>query len=114
VSINARSSDVYRILASAADSDPAAAGLFAELQDQRRRGQGRIARALGRAGALQPGLREREAADIIHALMSPELYRLLVLDRGWSRTRYEAWLTATITAQLLGGDFGPDKGGGTS
>ena len=38
-----------------------------------------------RAGALRPTLRERDAADIIHALMSPELYRLLVVDRGWRR-----------------------------
>jgi hypothetical protein len=38
---------------------------------------------------LRPKLRERDAADIIHALMSPEVYRLLVLDRGWQSERYE-------------------------
>ena len=84
VAINTRSSDVYRILSSAAGSDPAAAALLADYQRQRDHGQGRIARSLARAGALRPGLRERDAADLIHALMSPELYRLLVIDRGWS------------------------------
>ena len=98
--INGRASDVFRILASAADSDPAAAELHADLQRQRDRGQGQIARALARAGALRPGLRERDAADLIHALMSPELYRLLVIDRGWSPARYERWLAQTLADQL--------------
>jgi AcrR family transcriptional regulator len=100
VAINARSSDVYRILSSASGSDPAAAVLLADYQQQRDDGQGRIARTLARARALRPGLRERDAADLIHALMSPELYRLLVIDRGWPPERYEHWLTRTLTHQL--------------
>ena len=98
--INTRSSDVYRILVSAAGSDPAAAGLLADYQQQRDRGQGQMARALAGAGALRPGVRERDATDVIHALMSPELYRLLVVDRGWSADRYERWLTDTLSDQL--------------
>jgi hypothetical protein len=45
-------------------------------------------------------LRERDAADVIHALMAPELYRLLVADRGWTPERYEEWLAATLLQQL--------------
>jgi len=60
-----------------------------------------IARSLARAGALRPDLREREAADIIHALMSPEVYQLLVADRGWPPQRYEKWLARTLIDQLL-------------
>jgi hypothetical protein len=56
---------------------------------------------LARSGALRPGLRERDAADIIHALLSPELYRLFVVDRGWKPERYERWLLATLVDQLL-------------
>jgi AcrR family transcriptional regulator len=100
VAINARSSDVYRILSSASASDPAAAVLLANYQQQRDEGQGRVARSLARAGALRPGLRQRDAADLIHALASPELYRLLVLDRGWTPERYEEWLATTLTEQL--------------
>lgn len=102
VAINVHSNDLYRILTSAATSDPAAAALFEEYQQQRAQGQGMFARALARAGALRPGLGEREAADLVHALMSPELYRLLVVDRGWAVARYEKWLTRTITEQLCG------------
>ena len=100
VAINARSSDVYRILSSASGSDPAAAVLLADYQQQRDDGQGRIARSLARASALGPGLRERDAADLIHALMSPELYRLLVIDRGWPLERYEEWLARVLADQL--------------
>jgi len=102
VAINTRSGDIYRILSSAANSDPAAAALFADYQQQRAGGQGRIARSLARARALRPGLRERDAADLIHALGSPELYRLLVIDRGWTLERYEKWLARILTDQLVG------------
>src|SRR5690349_4077037 len=90
--INQRTSDVYRVLVSAAGSDPAAAELLGEIRQQRDQGQGRIARSLSRAHALKPGLRERDATDLIHALMSPELYHLLVGDRGWTPDRYQEWL----------------------
>jgi AcrR family transcriptional regulator len=103
VAINIRSNDIHRILSGAADSDPAALALLTDYERQRDSGQGRIARTLARAGALRPGVRERDAADLIHALMSPELYRLLVIDRGWKPRRYERWLAATLTEQLIAG-----------
>jgi AcrR family transcriptional regulator len=99
--INARTNDVYRVLLGAAESDPAAAALLRELQQQRDQGQGQIARALARGRALRSGLRERDAADLIHALMSPEVYRLLVGDRGWTPERYRDWLGTTLMQQLL-------------
>jgi AcrR family transcriptional regulator len=98
--INRRTNDVYRVLVSAAGSDPAAAVLLNELRQQRARGQGQIARSLVRVGALKPGLRERDAADLIHALMSPEVYGLLVGDRSWKPERYQQWLTQTLVEQL--------------
>ena len=102
VAINTRSSDIYRILSGASGSDPAAGVLLADYQLQRHDGQARIARSLARAHALRPGLRERDAADLIHALASPELYRLFVIDRGWAPERYEKWLASILTAQLIG------------
>ena len=101
VQVNSRVAPLYRILASAAGSDPDAAALLDELTRQRQEGQRLIARSLARAGALRPELRERDAADVIHALMSPEVYRLLVLDRSWKPERYERWLAAIVTDQLL-------------
>jgi AcrR family transcriptional regulator len=99
--INGRSHEVYRVLESAAGSDPAAAALLADLQRQGDHGQGQLARTLARKRKLRKGLREGDAADVIHALMSPEVFRLLVVDRGWSSQRYEEWLAITLAGQLL-------------
>ena len=96
-----RLAPVQQILVSAAGSDPDAAALLAEHTRQRQEGQGRIAEALAHAGALRDELDQRAAADIIHVLMSPEVYRLLVGDRHWGRDRYEQWLADTLIHQLL-------------
>lgn len=101
VDINTRTAPIYRILVSAASSDTDAAAILDELTRQRQRGQGRVATALARANALRPGLRARDAGDIIHALASPELYHLLVIDRAWSPERYQRWLAEVLTSQLL-------------
>jgi len=99
--INSRSAPVYQIFVSAAGVDPQAAALLAEYTRQRQEGQGQIARSLARSGALRPELKQRDAADIIHVLMSPEVYRLLAGDRGWSPQRYEQWLKGVLIDQLL-------------
>ena len=99
--IMARVGPVHRVLADAARSDQDAAALLAEIARQRHEGQQGIARSLARSGALRPGLSERDAADVIHALASPEVYGLLVTDRGWSGERYETWLRSILTDQLL-------------
>jgi deazaflavin-dependent oxidoreductase (nitroreductase family) len=97
----ARAAPVHRILADAARSDEDAASLLAQLGRQRQEGQRRIARSLARSNALRPGLRERDAADIIYALASPEVYGLLVFDRRWGAERYEKWMNAILIDQLL-------------
>ena len=102
--INQRTNDVYRVLVSAAGSDPGAAELLEEIRRQRARGQGHIARTLSKAGAHKPGLRQRDAADVIHTLMSPEVYRLFVGDRKWKPERYRQWLADTLTQQLIGSE----------
>jgi AcrR family transcriptional regulator len=99
--INSRAAPLYEILTSAARADPEAAALLAEYSRQRHEGQRRVARSLARRGALRTNLKPREAEDIIHALMSPELYRLLVVERGWTTARYAEWLRATLIEQLL-------------
>ena len=99
--VMARVGPIHRILADAARSDPDAASLLAQIARQRHDGQRRLARSLARSGALRPGLRERDAGDVIHALASPEVYGLLVFDRGWTGERYEKWLTSILNDQLL-------------
>jgi len=54
------------------------------------------------AGALAPGLTAREATDVMWALCGPDVFRLFVVERGWSGSRYEAWLAATLEGVLFG------------
>jgi AcrR family transcriptional regulator len=99
--INARVGPLYRMLVGASDSDEGAAALLANLAQQRRRGQLALVRSLATDALLRRDLTERTASDIVHALASPEVHHLLVVDRSWARTRYERWLASTLAAQLL-------------
>jgi len=98
--INQRTNEIYRVLVSAAGSDPAAAELLNNLQQQRDSGQSQIVSALARRGSLRDGLDQQDGMDLVHALMSPEVYRLLVVDRGWAPENYQMWLTTTLIQQL--------------
>lgn len=100
--INVRTGSLFRVLIGAAGTDPEAGALLAGQNRQRQQGQSQIVRMLARAGALRPGLKEREAADVIYALMSPEVFQLLVTERRWTADRYERWLAGVLAEQLLG------------
>jgi TetR/AcrR family transcriptional regulator, regulator of autoinduction and epiphytic fitness len=97
-----RSSAILHVLATAAQVDPDAAGLLAEIRRQRHVGQSRIITALDAAGALDPGLDTAEAADIVYALLSPDVHRILTIERGWPADRYERWIARSLATLLSG------------
>jgi AcrR family transcriptional regulator len=99
--INRRTNDLYEVLRRAADSDAEAAELLGSIQSQRDRGQEHVVRTLHGAHQLRHGLGARDASDVVHAVMSPEVYRLLVGDRGWSPSRFQRWATQVLIDQLL-------------
>jgi len=47
-----------------------------------------------------PAVRRR-AVDIAWALSSPEIYRLLVMERSWTPAAFERWLADSMISQLL-------------
>ena len=53
------------------------------------------------APALGDGVDERTAVDVLWALANEEIYRELVVERGWTPARYERWLAKTLISQLL-------------
>jgi AcrR family transcriptional regulator len=61
----------------------------------------RVARALGNAGLLRPGLDPALAADVLWALASPDAYRSFVIVRGWTPSRFERWLAQAMARALL-------------
>ncbi|WP_375486103.1 TetR/AcrR family transcriptional regulator [uncultured Jatrophihabitans sp.] len=100
--INRRGNALFHVLAAAAGSDASVAQLWSNITEQRRRGQRQLTRTLARRHALRDGLSEPRAADIVYALLAPEVYRLLVVDRGWPPRRYQQWLSTMLRDQLLG------------
>src|SRR6516225_7758304 len=98
-----RSSAIQHVLATAAQVDADAAELLADIRRQRHTGQSRIVAALDARGALDPGLDQTEAADIIYALLSPEVHRILTVERGWSADRYERWIARSLGSLLPAG-----------
>jgi AcrR family transcriptional regulator len=89
------------VLRVAAALDIDAAALQDSIEEQRRVGQARVARALADKGFLAPGLKEAEARDIVYALMSIDTYRILRLEQRWSGARYERWLANALYRLLV-------------
>lgn len=50
---------------------------------------------------INASLNPTQALDIFWAFTGRDIYRLLVIERGWSSQQYEAWLTATLAKTLL-------------
>jgi AcrR family transcriptional regulator len=95
-----RSSAIQQVLATAAHVDAEAAELLAQIRRQRHTGQSRIVAALDARGALDPALGKAEAADIVYALLSPDVHRILTVERGWRADRYERWIARSLGALL--------------
>jgi AcrR family transcriptional regulator len=89
------------VLRVAAALDTEAAALQDSIEQQRRVGQARVARALADKGFLAPGLKESEARDIVYAVMSIDTYRILRLEQRWSGARYERWLADALYRLLV-------------
>ena len=102
-----RSSAIQHVLATAAQVDAEAAELLADIRRQRHTGQSRIVAALDARGALDPDLDKAEAADIVYALLSPEVHRILTVERGWSADRYERFIARSLGTLLPAGQRPP-------
>jgi AcrR family transcriptional regulator len=86
-------------LIGAARAEPELAELLERLHAARLRNLRIVVDSLLSNGPLR--LPEKEALETIWALTSPELHQLLVRIRGWSRSRYCAWLVDSLAALLL-------------
>jgi hypothetical protein len=50
--------------------------------------------------ALDPELSLSDAQDVAYAALSPEVHRILTVERGWTADRYERWLTRVLSSLL--------------
>jgi AcrR family transcriptional regulator len=100
--IHRRSGELLRALHAAAPTDPELQRLWDEMEAWRYSGQSRFVEMLAEQGRLPPGRPVEEACDIVWTLCSLAVHDLLVLGRRWGYERYEAWLAAVLTRELLG------------
>jgi len=100
-SILERRAAVDEVVRGAAAADPEIASLRDLGKAQRFAGQRELLRMVVGAAGLREGLDVETAADVLYAIGSPETYRLLVIDRGWSGPRFERWYAETLERLLL-------------
>jgi AcrR family transcriptional regulator len=101
VTVRARAGAILDVIRSAAPADPDTGALWARIQTEFHDNQRAIVQSLADKDALGVGLTADAAADILWTLNHPNLYALLVRDRGWSPERYERWLGDILCTQLL-------------
>jgi AcrR family transcriptional regulator len=90
---------VLGIIQQAAATEPELSSLWREISDRRAANMRRFAADLAAVSALR--MDPDQAADIIWATNAPELYQLLVGQRGWTPERYQGFLADTWRRLLI-------------
>jgi AcrR family transcriptional regulator len=92
--------DLISIYQEAARADPRLAAVWRQVMLRREAAVSELLESL--RGRLRSGLKLRLALDLYVSWTLPEVYRTLVLERGWSPNRYENWLAELLIRELLG------------
>ncbi len=97
-----RISALWLALRGAAEVDDEARELYTRWDKQRLDGMrdGPVRDLLAKR-AVRSDLTTDEAAAIFWVLTDPALYHQLVVEAGWARDRFRAWLYETFQAQIL-------------
>lgn len=72
-----------------------------EREKRRYQRQERTFKEMAQTTQLAKGLTLEKAHDILWALTGRDLYRLLVIEQGWSSNDYELWLADALKKLLL-------------
>jgi AcrR family transcriptional regulator len=72
-----------------------------QIETRRRQNQARLIAYLHECQVLPQNLSLEEATDVLWALTSYDLYRMLVVEQGWASVRYETWLAQLLMQNLL-------------
>jgi AcrR family transcriptional regulator len=99
--IHERVGPIWRIMRAAEQEDPDIATLVQEGLKGRLGGMSQFVVGLHSNGPLREGVTMSGAGETVWAIGSPEVHRLLTVDRGWSAEKYEAWLADALVRLLL-------------
>jgi AcrR family transcriptional regulator len=100
--VKGRAANLMRAMRDAAGADADSAALWRRIQDDFLANQRAVVDAIDAKGGLAPGLDAARAADILWTLNHPDVWHLLVGERGWTPEEWEQWFADTACAQLLG------------
>jgi AcrR family transcriptional regulator len=100
-SILERRSALDEVVRGAAAAEPEMATLWERGKAQRFAGQRALLQMTLGTTVLRDGLDLETAAETVFSIGSPEVYRLLTVDRGWSGSRFEDWYADTLERLLL-------------
>ena len=89
-----------KLLAGARGGDPDLSEFRESTNQERMIGAGSVVQHLAATGGLRADVDPDRARDIVWTLISPEVYELLVGDRGWSPDEYEQWLAQALIDAL--------------
>lgn len=89
--------DVVVVCQEAARTDPDIAAMVETISGNRERAFRRHLEGVADRLAVAVD----EAVGVYLVLVLPEVYRTLVVERGWSADRYEGWLGDALVGQLL-------------
>lgn len=90
------------LLRTAAAIAPEFKELEQEREERRYQRQAHSMEVLYKEGGIKKELSLTQARDILWALTGRDLYRLLVIERGWTADAYEIWLAEVLASSLLG------------
>ncbi len=96
-----RVAPLFEIMRMAAKTEPEIAELLERLLDERHRNLGVFIRQFSSHTRLRPGLDPPRATDLVWGVASPEIFNLMTVDRGWSRSHFAKWLGDTLARLLL-------------
>ena len=92
--------DVISVYQEAARGDPRVAAVWRKVMLRREAAVSELLESM--RGRLRSGLTLRQAVDVYVTWTLPEVYRTLVLERGWSPNKYERWLADLLIREFLG------------
>ena len=99
--VKVRIGPLLEVIRSAAPVDPDIDALWQRIQTEFHANQHVIVETLHERRALTPGLTVDRATDILWTLNHPNVWQLLVGERGWTPEQYEQWFADAACSQLL-------------
>ena len=103
-----RAGPLVSVLLGVRDADPDLAAFVATIDAERLIGATGFVRTMASRAPLR--MDPEQARDIVWALVSPDLYDLMITRRGWSLDAYQDWLAGSLASIVESGPAGSSSG----